>query len=920
MAKSPIERYEQILAADPSSLVFVELAKALIEANQLPRAVEVSSEGVGHHPDSILGHVLWGKALLLSGAPAEAMEQFEKSAAIEPENPYAYNLVAEILIQKRLFRSALPILRKAVALQPSDAKVRQWLDQAMGESHDSLVPIADQAFSEDKTTAFIPSWAAPAATGKKPLMSTTRAPPKPATAPPVPAASPRPPPLTGSTPRPGPPPLGKGTGGPRPPPPPRTPSHPPPPPAVPRTPSQPPSPPPRSAPSDRMRAVDLLGDLPDAPGGAGPMRSIPSVSADKAKQIAEEYESKLREEYSLKHDVPVSWFRRHWLPLTLAVAFAFAGAVGAGGWILYRQHYNQQHQRDFLERAQGGLLLDTEASLTGASHQLAEVLGTNPKDPLARALSAQTAATLFREYGGPTALREQATDLLGDAKLFRVAPDAAWTARYLLADDPKPLAPEILALPAEKAGPWVDYLAGRLLLGRGQAVEALSRFNLALKKAAAHVPTLLAVGDYYLKAGDNAQAAEFFQLAHNASGQSVGAAVGLAEAHLALRQAGAAGAQAAQDDEKSLAAVSASGVPPAWRLRLDMATARVLAVEGQHDKAAARIREGLAAHAEDQGAYVAALADVDLLGGRYLDAEAAEQRALARAPKDPDTLERYAQILLGLGRYRQLLAKVQAVVSDSRTLHVMRARADYALGECGAARHEVEATRRGETIPAGGAMVLALCDAGDGQVAQGRAALQQLAALPHAGSTVLVALGDLDQKAGDLKAAAAHYKQAAAADPIAYEPHCALGRLLLASGKQTEGLAELDAALKLNSDHAEAQVAYGLALLGAGKASAAMPHLNNALSAAPDDEQVNLALARTTLALNLLPDALRYATRATSLSPDDPEAHRWRGKVASAAKQKKLAQSEGKLVAKLEKKKRDDAKAKARALAKRKHS
>src|SRR5207302_626179 len=61
MAKSMVEKYEQILSADPGSMVFVELAKALLH--------------------------------------------------------------------KGLHRSALPILKKAVALQPNDNRVRQWLDQ-----------------------------------------------------------------------------------------------------------------------------------------------------------------------------------------------------------------------------------------------------------------------------------------------------------------------------------------------------------------------------------------------------------------------------------------------------------------------------------------------------------------------------------------------------------------------------------------------------------------------------------------------------------------------------------------------------------------------------------------------------------------------------------------------------------------------
>jgi tetratricopeptide (TPR) repeat protein len=130
MAKPLIGKYEQILEKDPGSTVFIELAKALIERGSASRAAEVCKQGVEHNPDSIVGRVLWGKALISSGHPAEAMDQFDKAIAIERDNPQAYNLIGEVLLHKGLFRSALPILRKAVSLQPNDLRVRQWLDQA----------------------------------------------------------------------------------------------------------------------------------------------------------------------------------------------------------------------------------------------------------------------------------------------------------------------------------------------------------------------------------------------------------------------------------------------------------------------------------------------------------------------------------------------------------------------------------------------------------------------------------------------------------------------------------------------------------------------------------------------------------------------------------------------------------------------
>jgi tetratricopeptide (TPR) repeat protein len=130
MAKSSVERYEQLLAQDPSSSVFVELAKALLAKGDAARAIQVCEQGITHHPQSVAGRVQWGKALLLLGRPAEAMAQFDQATAIDKENPYAYNLIAEVLLQRGLYRSALPILRKASALQPNDARVRGWMEQA----------------------------------------------------------------------------------------------------------------------------------------------------------------------------------------------------------------------------------------------------------------------------------------------------------------------------------------------------------------------------------------------------------------------------------------------------------------------------------------------------------------------------------------------------------------------------------------------------------------------------------------------------------------------------------------------------------------------------------------------------------------------------------------------------------------------
>ncbi len=129
MSKPMVEKYEQMLAQDPTSTVFVELARAYLDRGDNERAIQACQQGVTHHPNSVVGRVLWGKALINAGKAADAMKQFDLAVNIDRDNPHAYNLIGEALLRKGLFRSALPILRKAAALQPNDGRIAQWLDQ-----------------------------------------------------------------------------------------------------------------------------------------------------------------------------------------------------------------------------------------------------------------------------------------------------------------------------------------------------------------------------------------------------------------------------------------------------------------------------------------------------------------------------------------------------------------------------------------------------------------------------------------------------------------------------------------------------------------------------------------------------------------------------------------------------------------------
>jgi tetratricopeptide (TPR) repeat protein len=121
---SIVEKYEQILAADPRSRIFVELARALLDRGDARRAMEVCRAGLEHHPRSIQGRITWGRALLEAGDAKGAHDQFDVAIGIDPGTPYAYNLVGEVLVGAGLFREALPVLARAAELQPADEQAR----------------------------------------------------------------------------------------------------------------------------------------------------------------------------------------------------------------------------------------------------------------------------------------------------------------------------------------------------------------------------------------------------------------------------------------------------------------------------------------------------------------------------------------------------------------------------------------------------------------------------------------------------------------------------------------------------------------------------------------------------------------------------------------------------------------------------
>jgi predicted Zn-dependent protease len=812
MAPSLVEKYEQILAADPRSRIFVELAKALVDQGEHGRAIEVCRNGLEHHPSSVLGRVIWGRALLESGDRDGALEQFETAVAIDPDSPYGFNLAGEALVQRELWREALPFLSRAVELQPGDARLRAWLEKAT-------------------------------AGGSTPPASRPAAPTAPATAP-APARSRSAPPVT---------PAG-------------TPAVPPP--AAPnaaRNEATPPRPPPiRTMPApppirrDGSGGRSVLSMIPGETGEvprpkAGRRAPPPVADAAEAARIAAQYERELRDKILGAPEPPPGFLARHrTAAAAAALVVVLGGAVGV--YLAVRARSRAELAERAVGAARAGLARDTLASLRKAAEVLAEARDARPDDLQIASLAAQVNAVLAADHGDADA-RKIAAALSDPA----VASDGALAARLLLASGgaARRDAEKAVLSAGGSTSPLLQALAGEVLFARAERKDGRARLEAAARATPPLLRALADLGDAELQSGDPEGALAYYGAAIAAVPTHPRSVVGAAEARLLLGR----GLESSRTELAAVDADAGSAPPVAARLRFELAYARVLAASG--DRSAATDR--LARAGEKLGrtaALDAAAAEIELSARAYDRAESAAARAVDQEPKNEAWRVLLARARNGRGRYQEALAATAA--ADGRPARIQRAVARYGLGQFPQAKAELEKLARGGKMPAEAAVWYGLCDVASGRAAKARPMLEKLASGPGATALAIVALGRAEEAQGEAAAAEQTYRAAIARDASFPEAHAALGELLLAKGRAKEAIPPLERAVQLDAFALDARRALGEARLAAGHPAAARADLDAVLVARPRDAEALRALSAAYLAEKQPADARRIAERAVA--------------------------------------------------------
>src|SRR5215470_2706440 len=855
MPESLVERYEQLLATDPTSTLFVELARVLVEQGENARAAEVCQQGLVHHPDSIHGYVLWGKALIGLGRPDEAMEQFDKAVAVDRQDPLAYHLISEVLVSKGLYRSALPLLRKAVALSPGDEQVKVWLEQTQGALSGGPAPTIRPAVLDNPPERPLKPRANGSPTGSNNVVRPTRT-----------GATPPPPPAealaeaAGFTPLP----ERKGSGsfpiagdGP----------------TAPGGPDYPASAEPGANGGEPPTEPSLLADIPDAPVPTGPVPAVKRpFSTGTTQAIAKEYEKALRAKVAEKAEKK-SWLQVH--ALKLAIAIVAVVALIAGG-LVYRhtRAVNQgRNLTDALSSARKALALDTAAGDKAALESLAQAIRMEEDSTEAWDLTAYARAVLADEHGGTAQDRSQAAAALARPKAGDSHPGLVLLARAMTAEGPARDAARKAILDSSLDLTEVHDAAGRLLLAKGDAKGAVLHFKRALELNAGNVRALVALGDYYREAGDDAAALTVYGTAEQLSADHPGRSLGEAESRLALEQ----------DLTQALAAVDKlvpESLTPDMAARRALVRGRLLSANGAHDQAVKVLTEGATGAGKRAFDFQVALGDALRASGDLTSAQKSLEAAVKQKPKSEEAKEALGRVLLGRDREREVL---QRFADDSgRRMALLRGIAWGRLKDWKKARGELTKTSVSGKFPVEAVAWLALADAAEGEPDKAQTVLEKtLGAAKRPRADVAVALGKVYWQRGILDRAKAQF-EGASRDPRDYEGACALGRLLWVSGSPERAVEPLQLSIQRNRSHGESKHALARVYLALAKPTDAQAQADawaaeNPASAAAQKD-VALALAQQ----GKWKESEAALGRALKLEPQDPESYRLKASLLFA--------------------------------------
>ncbi|HEU4828230.1 MAG TPA: tetratricopeptide repeat protein [Gemmatimonadales bacterium] len=124
MSSSEIAKLESRWRENPQGLTFAPLAEAYRKMRDIPRALEILTEGLGRHPDYIPASIVLGRCQLDLGDDAQAESAFSRVLELDDENVIALKALAEIAERQGRLDEAGARLLSLLAIDRSNDEAR----------------------------------------------------------------------------------------------------------------------------------------------------------------------------------------------------------------------------------------------------------------------------------------------------------------------------------------------------------------------------------------------------------------------------------------------------------------------------------------------------------------------------------------------------------------------------------------------------------------------------------------------------------------------------------------------------------------------------------------------------------------------------------------------------------------------------
>ncbi len=160
---SVIEKYQSILAKDPSSQVFAPLAEAYREMGMLKEASQIVTAGVQRHPQFVGGLITFAKILREAQQIEKALESLKKATELAPENILAHRLTAEIQLELKNPKDALKSFKMILFLNPTSHSAQRAIQKLEALTADEY---EDEVFSMKRLPDI--NWETPKPSSERP--------------------------------------------------------------------------------------------------------------------------------------------------------------------------------------------------------------------------------------------------------------------------------------------------------------------------------------------------------------------------------------------------------------------------------------------------------------------------------------------------------------------------------------------------------------------------------------------------------------------------------------------------------------------------------------------------------------------------------------------------------------------------------